>query len=91
LRAIPAEGVLFGAPRFVEIVGVLLKDGREIFRQSGPDMVVNQESETLKFRLRIKPGTVFSYGDILSLELKDADTGELLDKSEIHIEVESNE
>ncbi len=88
LRAIPAEGVLFGAPRFVEIVGVLLKEGREIFRQSGPDMVVNQENETLKVRLRIKPGTVFSYGDKLGLELKDADTGELLDSSEIRIEVE---
>ena len=88
LRAIPTEGVFFGAPRFVEIVGVLPKDGREIFRQSGPDMIVNQESETLKVRLRIKPGPVFSYGDILSLELKDADTGELLDRSEIRIEVE---
>ncbi len=88
LRAIPAEGVLFGAPRFVEIVGVLLKEGREIFRQYGPDMVVNQEIETLKVRLRIKPGTVFSYGDKLGLELKDADTGELLDSSEIRIEVE---
>jgi hypothetical protein len=88
LRAIPAEGVLFGAPRFVEIVGVLLKERREIFRQSGPDMVVNQESESLKVRLRIKPGTTFSYGDMLSLELKDADTGELLDSSEIRIEVE---
>jgi hypothetical protein len=88
LRAIPTEGVFFGAPRFVEIVGVLPKDGREIFRQSGPDMVVNQESEILKVRLRIKPGTVFSYGDMLILELKDADTGELLDRSEIRIEVE---
>jgi len=88
LRAIPTGGVFFGAPRFVEIVGVLPKDGREIFRQSGPDMIVNQESETLKVRLRIKPGPVFSYGDMLSLELKDADTGELLDRSEIRIEVE---
>jgi len=88
LRAIPAEGVLFGAPRFVEIVGMLLKEGREIFRQSGPDMVVNQEKETLRVRLRIKPGTVFSYGDMLGIELKDADTGELLDSSEIRIEVE---
>jgi hypothetical protein len=51
-------------------------------------MIVNQESETLKVRLRIKPGPVFSYGDMLSLELKDADTGELLDRSEIRIEVE---
>ena len=91
LRAIPAGDVLFGAPRFVEIVGTLVKDSIEIFRQSGPDMVVNQENETLKVRLRIKPGTRFSYGDVLHLELKDADTGELLDSTDIRIEVESNE
>lgn len=91
LRAIPAGGVLFGAPRFVEIVGTLVKDAREIFRQSGPDMVINIENETLRVKLRIKPMIAFSYGDMLRLELKDADIGELLDSTDICIEVESNE
>ncbi|MFQ5762785.1 MAG: hypothetical protein ACE5PO_07095, partial [Candidatus Bathyarchaeia archaeon] len=90
-RAIPADGVLIGSPRFVEIVGTLVKEGREIFRQSGPGMVVNQKDETLRVRLRIKLGTPFNYADILRLDLKDTDSGELLDSTEMRIEVESNE
>lgn len=91
LRSIPADGVLIGSPRFVEIVGTLVKEGREIFRQSGPGMVVNQKDETLRVRLRIKSGTPFNYADILRLDLKDTDSGELLDSTEMRIEVESNE
>lgn len=91
LRAIPAGDVLFGAPRFVEIVGTLANGDKEVFRQSGPEMVINQENESPNVRLRIKPGIRFGYGDVLHLELKDADTGELLDGADIRIEVESNE
>jgi len=91
LRSIPADGVLFGAPRFVEIVGTLDKDKKQIFSQSGPDMVIDQGNETVQVRLRIRPGIAFSYGDVLCIEAKDADTSELLDGAEIRIEVESNE
>ena len=45
----------------------------------------------MKIRIRIKAGAKFKYGDILRLELRDADTGELLDSANVRIEVESNE
>lgn len=92
LRAMPSAGVLFGAPRFVEIVGKIIKDEEEIgiLRQSGPEMVVNQENEKMMVLLRIKPGTAFKRGDVMHLELKDADTGELLDSTDLRIEVESD-
>ena len=89
LRAIPGEGLMFGSPRYLEVRGFLGTD--EIIRQTGPDYVINDANEFLKIRIRIKPGTKFKYGDILKLELRDADTGELLDSTNIHIEVESSE
>jgi len=89
LRAIPGEGLMFGSPRYLEVRGFLGTD--EIIRQTGPDYVINDANEFLKIRIRIKPGTKFKYGDILKLELRDADTGELLDSTNIHIKVESNE
>jgi len=89
LRAIPGEGYLFGSPRYLEVRGFLGTD--EIIRQTEPDYVINEANEFLKIRIRIRPGTKFKYGDILRLELRDTDTGEVLDNASIHIEVESNE
>jgi len=89
LRAIPGEGYLIGSPRYLEIKGFLGTD--EIIRQTEPDYVINEANESLKIRIRIKPGTKFKYGDVLKLELRDADTGELLDSANVQIEVESNE
>jgi hypothetical protein len=89
LRAIPGEGLMFGSPRYLEIRGFLGND--EIIRQTEPDYVINEANEHLIIRIRIKPGTKFKYGDVLRLELRDADTGELLDSVEVRIEVESNE
>jgi hypothetical protein len=89
LRAIPGEGLMFGSPRFLEVRGFL--GTGEIIRQTEPDYVINEANEHLKIRIRIKPGTKFKYGDVLGLELRDADTGELLDNTNVRIEVESNE
>jgi len=89
LRAIPGEGHMFGSPRYLEVRGFL--GTNEIIQQMGPDYVMNESNEHLKIRIRIKPGTKFKYGDILRLELRDADTGELLDSVNVPIEVESNE
>jgi len=88
LRAIPGEGLLIGSPRYLEVRGFLGTD--EIIRQTEPDYFINEENENLKIRIRIKPGTKFKYGDILRLELRDTDTGELLDSANILVEVESN-
>jgi len=89
LRAIPGEGYMFGSPRYLEVRGFLGND--KILEQTGPDYVMNGAKENLKIRIRIKPGAKFKYGDILRLELRDADTGELLDSANVRIEVESNE
>jgi len=89
LRAIPGEGYLFGSPRYLEVRGILGSD--EIIRQMEPNYVMNEANEHLTIRVRIKPGTKFKYGDTLRLELRDADTGELLDSTNVRIEVESNE
>jgi len=89
LRAIPGEGYMFGSPRYLEVKGFL--GINEIIRQMGPDYVINESNDHLKIRIRIKPGTKFKYGDILRLELRDADTGERLDSVNVRIEVESNE
>ncbi|MFQ5853834.1 MAG: hypothetical protein ACE5JU_25020, partial [Candidatus Binatia bacterium] len=93
LRATPAEGGLFGSPRFLEIVGYLMGDEkpREVFKEAGADMVIDQAHDVLTVRLRIKPGSRHRYGETLRLELKDADAGEPLDSAEIRIEVESDE
>lgn len=91
LRVMPGEGELFGAPRYVEVIGVLAKDAMEIFKQASPDLVINQLNDKLSVRLRIAQGIRFKYGDTLKIEVKDADTGELLDTAEIKIEVESDE
>lgn len=93
LRATPAEGGLFGSPRFLEILGYLMggEKPREVFKEAGADKVIDQAHEVLKVRLRIKPGSRHRYGETLRLELKDADTGEQLDSAELRIEVESDE
>jgi len=69
VRELPKGEVLAGAARFVEITGALVKDGIEIFHDSGPDLIVDQDNDMLAHRLRIKPATRFSYGDELRLEL----------------------
>ena len=89
LRAIPGEGFMIGSPRYLEVRGFLGTD--EIIRQTEPDYVMNEANESLRIRIRIKPGTRFKYGHILRLELRDVDTGELLDSANVRIEVESNE
>jgi len=89
LRAIPGEGFMIGSPRYLEVRGFLGTD--EIIRQTEPDYVINGANESLRIRIRIKPGTKFRYGDTLRLELRDVDTGELLDSANVRVEVESNE
>jgi len=89
LRAIPGEGYMIGSPRYLEVRGFLGTD--KIIQQTEPDYVMNETNESLRIRIRIKPGTKFKYGDTLRLELKDLDTGELLYSSDVRIEVESNE
>ena len=89
LRAIPGEGHLFGSPRYLEVRGFLGTD--EIIRQMEPDYVMNEANEYLRIRVRIRPGTKFKYDDVLRLELRDADTEELLDSANIRIEVESDD
>jgi len=89
LRAIPGEEIMFGSPRYLEVRGFLGSD--EIIRQTGPDYVINDENEFLKTRIRIGAGVKFKYGDTLKIEIRDADTGEHLDSTNINIEVESNE
>jgi len=89
LRAIPGEGYMIGSPRYLEVRGFLGTD--KIIQQTEPDYVMNEANESLRIRIRIKPGTKFKYGDTLRLELKDVDTGEVLDSADVHIEVESNE
>ena len=89
LRAIPGEGYLIGSPRYLEVQGFIGTE--EIIHQTEPDYVINEANEFLIIRIRIKPGTKFKYGDILRLELRDVDTGELLDSVDVRIEVESNE
>jgi len=89
LRAIPGEGYMIGSPRYLEVRGFLGTD--KIIQQTEPDYVMNEANESLQIRIRIKPGTKFKYGDTLRLELKDVDTGELLDSANVRIEVESNE
>jgi len=91
LRVMPGEGELFGAPRYIEVIGVLVREMKEIIKLSSPDLVINQMNEKIPIRLRIAQGIRFKYGDILKIEVKDADTGELLDTAEIKIEVESDE
>lgn len=89
LRAIPGEGYMIGSPRYLEVRGFLGTD--KIIQQTEPDYVMNETNESLRIRIRIKPGTRFKYGDTLRLELKDVDTGELLDSADVRIEVESDE
>ena len=89
LRAIPGEGYMIGSPRYLEVRGFLGTD--KIIQQTEPDYVMNEANESVRIRIRIKPGTKFKYGDTLRLELKDVDTGELLDSADVRIDVESNE